>query len=150
MGFFTKLNATIAYNRKEEEQLFLQVHNELENGITNQGLWMKAVASCNGDELLAKSKYVKLRVQSIRDEKNIEKAIWEESVAIAEKLKMAEEKASQDIKINERQKVINDLEKLGYSVKKNSTHWVVKEPLGGRVKISTFAELKEYLSCRKK
>ena len=68
MGLFSKLGTSLALKRLEEEKLFLQVHDELENGTINKGLWMKALANSGGDESLAKTKYIKFRMQSFKDE----------------------------------------------------------------------------------
>ncbi|MDB9724325.1 hypothetical protein OAA89_00415 [bacterium] len=79
MGFFSKISTSIALRRLQEENLFKLIHDELENGVVNNGLWMKALADSNGDELLAKTKYITLRLRSFKDEITIENEIQKEA-----------------------------------------------------------------------
>lgn len=79
MGFFSKISTSRALRRLQEENLFKVIHDELENGVVNDGLWMKALADSNGDELLAKAKYIKLRLRSFKDEITIENEIQKEA-----------------------------------------------------------------------
>lgn len=54
--------------RATEEALYEFVSRELEQGIIRNGLWTKALAQSNMNESVAKSKYINLRVKSLRDE----------------------------------------------------------------------------------
>lgn len=74
MKFISTLNTMLALSRKEDEKLFLAVHDELAKSKVNQGLWVKALSKSNGDENQAKAKYIKLRVQSMKDDMNIKRA----------------------------------------------------------------------------
>jgi len=51
-----------------EEKIYEEVLRELDSGIRRGGLWLKAIESARGDENQVKSWYIKLRVQSIKDE----------------------------------------------------------------------------------
>ena len=51
---------------REEELLFEFVASELEEGSVRKGLWTKALAESNFDERVAKSKYVLMRVETLR------------------------------------------------------------------------------------
>lgn len=52
----------------EEEELYAHVVDELYNGVRRKGLWGKALAQANGSENRAKSIYLRLRVESLKDE----------------------------------------------------------------------------------
>lgn len=57
-----------AEERLLEEKLYALVLQEIESGIRRDGLWAKALSDCNFDEQMTKALYIKLRVQSIKDE----------------------------------------------------------------------------------
>jgi len=67
MGFIFERNFR-SKARLIEEQYYEIVSSEIEAGLVKKGLWMKAYAQSNGNERLAESLYVKLRVQSLKDE----------------------------------------------------------------------------------
>lgn len=60
-----------AVDRLLEEQLYEQVASDLRSGIRRDGLWAKALVSANGDEARARSLYIKLCVQALRDEAEV-------------------------------------------------------------------------------
>lgn len=62
---------TSAERRLLEERLYAEVVQELSQGIRRDGLWAKAIANSNGSDGLAKSLYIRYRVQSILDEMEI-------------------------------------------------------------------------------
>ena len=64
---FTKSSAI--NKRKEEEAFYEFVYKEIEEGKQRKGLWAKALADAKFEENKAKSLYIKLRVQSLIDEK---------------------------------------------------------------------------------
>ena len=66
-----KFRLRSAVSRKIEEQLYEQVAREIASQWIVQGLWLKALTDANGNETLAKARYVKLRVQSLIDEYRI-------------------------------------------------------------------------------
>lgn len=57
-----------AESRRLEESLFQQVADEIGQGIRREGLWAKALANAQGSPELARSLYIKLRVQALKDE----------------------------------------------------------------------------------
>jgi hypothetical protein len=71
MGLFDEIKAAGASYRLTEEVLFAEVLREVESGIRRDGLWAKALADADGDEVKAKGRYLKLRVQSLKDEANL-------------------------------------------------------------------------------
>ncbi|MEZ9213061.1 DUF413 domain-containing protein, partial [Vibrio lentus] len=49
-----------------DEELYLQATNEVDNISRNEALWAKSMALTTGDEKLAKYKYINLRVEQLR------------------------------------------------------------------------------------
>jgi hypothetical protein len=82
---FKKLKRASATHRLLEEQLYKQVVQELAQGQRRDGLWGKALANSNGSKEKAEALYIQYRVQSIKDEIEISKALEEESVRQKEK-----------------------------------------------------------------
>lgn len=88
MGWIDDLRSKVALGRKIEEQLYLAVAGELERGVINQALWLKALEQANGDERRQTAAYIKLRIQALRDEEYLkgqldrEAGVSKRSVAI--------------------------------------------------------------------
>ena len=61
-------NNTLAKNRLYEEKLYAKVAKEMASGYIRNGLWAKAFSQSKGSEDVARSIYIKLRVQSLEDE----------------------------------------------------------------------------------
>ena len=75
MKIFDKFSVSAATLRLNDEVLYAIVSEEIEKGIKRDGLWIKALADAKGNETLAKAGYVKLRVQSLKDEARLEQSI---------------------------------------------------------------------------
>lgn len=75
---FQKFRIKAAINRLIEERLYEIVAGEIAKGDIRQGLWAKAFSQSSGDEQAAKSKYIELRVDSLRDESTLIHALIEE------------------------------------------------------------------------
>jgi len=58
-------------HRKTEERLYFIVSQEMENGIRNNGLWIKALERAKGNKEVQVAEYIKLRVQSLKDDVSI-------------------------------------------------------------------------------
>ena len=76
---FLKRNA--ALNRLNEEQFYSIAINEIKNGQVRDGLMGKAYASANGDKKRAEANYIKLRVQQLIDEEDLNKLDMEMEVS---------------------------------------------------------------------
>lgn len=154
MGLFSKLGTSLALKRLEEEKLFLQVHDELENGTINKGLWMKALANSGGDESLAKTKYIKLRMQSFKDEIAISDELEEKLNKFksnnAEDSSTEKNKKPSIIQEDEEKIFISRLKKLGYRVNVRWTCYEVIIPNGEIVNLPTITDLERYLGCVEK
>lgn len=68
MGLFDDLKAKAAIDRLGEEALYSAALKEMENGLRRDGLWAKALEESKFNEPEAKALYLRLRVQSMRDE----------------------------------------------------------------------------------
>ncbi len=74
---FKKLKLNVAKSRLVEERLYEMVMDELESGNVRKGIWGKALAQSNGNDNQARSKYLELRVESLKDEAHIIQSILE-------------------------------------------------------------------------
>jgi hypothetical protein len=72
---FKRIKQTLAASRILDEQYYIVVHNELENGIKRKGIWAKALADSGGSDNKAKSLYIRYRVQSIKDELELQEVL---------------------------------------------------------------------------
>lgn len=81
MGLFKKIQRQSFISRLSEEVLYEQVAQELAEGAQRQGLMAKAMANANGDPDKTRAFYIKYRVQSMRDESEIESVVREQREA---------------------------------------------------------------------
>ena len=116
-----------------EDDLYAAALAEVQAGTTRPGLWAKAFADSEGDENKSKALYIKLRVQQ-----EIEHQQQEQKAADGLAAEAVRRKAG------EFQSVLDRLLFYGYGVKKTTTGWAVREPLGGRVKLDSDTSLLEY------
>ena len=71
MSIFGKFkNASVA-NRKSDEMFYSVVADEMADGVRYEGLWLKAVQLSAGDQQKQHSEYIKLRIQSLKDDVHI-------------------------------------------------------------------------------
>ena len=68
MSFIDDLFKSNAESRLSEEIIYAEVLREIEAGVRRDGLWARAIANANGNDGAARSEYIKLRVQSLKDE----------------------------------------------------------------------------------
>jgi hypothetical protein len=68
MGILGRLRQRMLAARKTEEALYSIVAREMEGGIRHDGLWFKALHLANGSNDKHLAEYIKLRVQSLRDD----------------------------------------------------------------------------------
>ena len=134
---FEKLKAKLARSRLLEEQLYQEVVQELNENKRRDGLWAKALADSNGSEEIAKSKYIKLRVQSMKDEAEViqddmrkeEERVFEAHLSGMEERELA---------------AIDFLKQKGFRVKVKSGRWFVKSPYGTKKILYSVDELVEF------
>ena len=67
-GKFKKLNVA---HRKTDEALYSAIAQEMEDGVRHNGLWLKALEQAEGNKERQVAEYIKLRVQSLKDDISI-------------------------------------------------------------------------------
>jgi len=75
--------------KQQEAKLFELVMNEIANDKRHKGLWGQAIVMSNGDKKKIEIEYIKLRVESLKDEKTVSKLnkeIKEEEKRLAKKI----------------------------------------------------------------
>jgi hypothetical protein len=75
--------------KQQEAKLFELVMNEIANDRRHKGLWGQAIVMSNGDKKKIEIEYIKLRVESLKDEKTVSKLnkeIKEEEKRLAKKI----------------------------------------------------------------
>lgn len=71
MSLFRSFKKSGVANRKADEILYTVVAREMDEGTIHEGLWLMALERANGVSSLQTAEYVKLRVQSLRDDISI-------------------------------------------------------------------------------
>lgn len=92
MGILESIYRAVTVPTFNEERLYEQVYEELSDNQIRIGLWTKALSESYGDEAAAKSIYIKLRVESIKEELIAwEKEQYRETKRLEKEQKNAEE-----------------------------------------------------------
>lgn len=157
MKFLDNYRRKSAASRLLEEQLYSEVVQELAEGTLRNGLWGQALEKANGDEIKAKSLYIPLRVQSMKDEAEIYQAIHEKEEKEALKKEISDEKIKKQEARDLANEKVRKAERLadgdnvatrrlrakGYKVQKIDSYWLVN----GRDKFNSYAELYKYAAC---
>ncbi len=91
-----------------EEKIYQQVIEEIEAGQRRGGLWLQAVEKSQGDERRAKLEYIRLRVQSIKDELHVAREVHEE---------IKSKEAARHTQNEERRKAAEEYDRLSGTVK---------------------------------
>jgi hypothetical protein len=68
MGIFDSMKAKVAVDRLSEESLYAEALREIESGTRRDGIWAMAMVECDMDQGKAAARYIKLRVQAMKDE----------------------------------------------------------------------------------
>ena len=82
MESFDDIQSSDAASRLLEEAFYAEALREIESGMRRDGIWAMAMAESDMDQGRAAAKYIKLRVQSLKDEA----ALRIEAAAAQEKL----------------------------------------------------------------
>jgi hypothetical protein len=116
MSFFDELKAKAALGRLTEEMLYSAVLQEVQSGQRRDGLWAKALQQSKFNETEAKAIYIGLRVQSLKDE--IELDNFERK-----KREVAELQKASSIKAPPReQKLVAGADSLGIRIPPGAKH----------------------------
>ena len=137
MGLFSSAKAKLAAQKLAEEHLFQLAAEEIAADNIRPGLWAKAISEADGDDAKAKARYIKLRVEMMRAEADLESYAVETAFQAA-----ASEKATAD----PTNRAIKFLETQNYKVTFRRTYnrYRINEPLGGRTDWKTEEELMDY------
>ena len=98
MSIFAKAKTNSAIDRLLEEQMFETAVSEFKSGEIREGLMAKALTETEGDTKKAEALYLKLRVQSLKDEANVQHSLVQE----VEKEAARNEQAKETIRKMER------------------------------------------------
>jgi ankyrin repeat protein len=82
---FSTFRKKVLVSRKTEEAFYSAVAQEMESGIKHDGLWLKALQIAEGNKEKQVAEYVKLRVQSLRDDIEIASVIDNEQLSVESK-----------------------------------------------------------------
>lgn len=75
MGIFHNIKSALAVSRQTDEYFYAEALREIECGIRKDGIWAKAMAESDMDQGKAAARYIKLRVQSLKDEVTLQSTI---------------------------------------------------------------------------
>ncbi len=99
MGIFNEIRTQGATHRLTEEELYAEALREIESGQRRDGIWAKALAESEMDHGKAGAKYIKLRVQSMKDEITF-------AIAEARRSEAEAKKTQQQIEQNNRNRLL--------------------------------------------
>jgi len=145
----------------QDEELYLQATQEVEDEVIDAALWAKSMALAEGDTNIAKYKYIKLRVEQLAQSSGIEeeKRNQEErtgsgkvqQIKRTESERIRQEKRMESERIQqEESETIAGLSELGCKMERRSFGgWKIREPLGGVVIVKTLKLAKEYYQKKK-
>lgn len=105
---FKKFRTAKAIDRLVDERLFELALEEIEVNEIRKGIWAKALSQSNGNMDVAKSLYIKLRVDAMKDEATITEALQEEISQREEK--QAKQKKYDDLYKKQTQQANHDAE----------------------------------------
>lgn len=72
MSIFSSAKAKLAAQKLAEERLYELAHEEITANNIRPGLWAKALAETDGNEVSAKARYIKLRVDAMKAEADLQ------------------------------------------------------------------------------
>ena len=104
MAFFKSKDKFSIFQRKHETYLYELVMEEIADNKRNKGLWGQAIVKSNGDEKKAEAEYIKLRVESLKDEIEIQKQEETEKQILNEELTKFEEEQKKQKNENDEDK----------------------------------------------
>ena len=93
MGFFRRNDKNAVMDRMLETKLFEYVMDEISDGKKNNGIQGQALVETEGDEKKAEATYIKLRVQSLKDEIRLDTIVNNERLRELQSAFLEDEKA---------------------------------------------------------
>ena len=141
MGLFTSAKAKLAAQKLAEEHLYELAAEEIAANNIRPGLWAKAIAEADGDDAKAKARYVKLRVDIMKAEADLESYAVETAFQVATRAEAEANPTNRAIKFLETQK-------YKVTLRRTNKPYRITEPLGGRTGWKTKEELMDYALAR--
>ena len=149
MGFFTSARASRARSKLQEEELWAAAAEEVASGVIRPGLWAQALAESSGDEGAAKSRYLKLRFETMKDEAALAE---EQSLttkrnrerALRKVAKVSGRFAYSGGYSDELLAALLWLKDRNYHATKREDYWIIREHYGGRHKCADEREVISY------
>ena len=92
-----------ALDRLNEEAIYAEVYRELEDGQLRDGLYAKAIVIAEGDTEMARVEYLKLRVQSIKDEMVLKGVVEQQAMEEEASRQKLEAKTKKERKAREKE-----------------------------------------------
>ena len=148
LGFFDRLKGAAVVGRQAENELFKIVAGELRAHIRDEGLWLQAISEADGNEAATEAKYIKLRIQQLKDEAELEHLQRKAEMNFRMEVDAAELKRRSFEDLEAVQKAILLLKEAGYSANKSNGRWKVREPKGALVKLDGDQAFLEYANSR--
>jgi hypothetical protein len=152
-GLFTTSIANIksgsAVQRKNEEELYEVVAQEMADGERRTGLWLKALEKAEGDEGKQVSEYIKLRVQSLKDEMDFNSQYIPSDKCLAQNLEsiMIDEELEKDLEniaLDEKKR-----KEEGEELKRIKIEKIIQEKTWHEFKREHFKPLNSFMQSRK-
>ena len=139
------VRASRARSKLRDEELWAAAAEEVASGLIRTGLWAKALAESSGDEGAAKSRYLQLRFDALKDEA----ALAEEKRLTTKRnreraLRRVAKVSGRSTYSDELLAALRWLKARNYHVSEKKNGWVIREPLGGRCKRNSDQELIAY------
>ena len=100
MGLFSSAKAKLAAQKLAEEQLYEFAAEEIAANNIRPGLWAKAIAESDGDDAKAKARYIKLRVEAMKAEADLEDHASENAHKAEAEMRKREENRQREEAIN--------------------------------------------------
>ena len=104
MGIFSSAKVKLAAQKLAEEGLYELAAAEIAADKFRPGLWAKAIAEADGDDAKARARYIKLRVETLKAEAELNSFAEEEAARTAEATRAAQASRAQAAAEAERMK----------------------------------------------
>ena len=86
MVFFKNKDKFSIFQRQQETKFFELVMDEIASDKRHKGIWGQAIVKANGDKNKAEAEYIRLRVESLKDELEVIKQNEHEEAVIKEEI----------------------------------------------------------------
>ena len=156
---FNKIRKDARKARAFEERIYEQIASELKAGNRKEGLWMKALSQSKGNEGIAQSTYIKLRLQAINDDYEAALEIAEpktidslvDNKAITNKPpEYGEFLSDADLKNRRLMIAVKKLANYGYSVRSKGYEWDIVNSSGVVITCRNISQVEGFAATAKR